>query len=501
MGNLEIFGQHELAELAQDKTRMAAMVGRVAGEPKAAEERPAILKELSDNRAGLARVERDQSDLEAELEEVPRLEERAKRFADSEVGNRLQESATLKSEEGVFAEARDRLGHCDTLIAEVDLAALAERLTAEIPGIAGSRREGILRPVSDALSDAAAALLTARDSIDAALTAARATTDTAAAAWNEAVKTDRESTSEVFRTLIEEGHKPDEYLATKARLDTLTKRSEHRKTLKKRHTKLLSERKELLMALAENDNAIADELRDAIKRANGATANAVVIKPVANPDRSELSQVIARHFKGQRAQVVAAIEDDGFSTRAFVDAARAGQSEIAKFGINGAQQRQLLALGEPLFRELEEISVGLAVEVQLNIAPKGKGTDLRKLEDLSKGQRATALLLLLLGASESPLVIDQPEDDLDNRFVYTGVVARLRELKGTRQIIATTHNANVPVLGDAELIVTLEGDGNNGWVAPHGTGSLDRPSVRSIAEDLLEGGREAFSARQHLYGF
>jgi hypothetical protein len=79
--------------------------------------------------------------------------------------------------------------------------------------------------------------------------------------------------------------------------------------------------------------------------------------------------------------------------------------------------------------------------------------DLRKLEDLSKGQRAIALLLLLLGASTSPLIVDQPEDEFDNRFVYHGVVLRLRELKGSSQIVVSTDNANVPVLGDAELVI------------------------------------------------
>ena len=162
-------------------------------------------------------------------------------------------------------------------------------------------------------------------------------------------------------------------------------------------------------------------------------------------------------------------------------------------------------LGKPTqmspIRAADPNSVGRAVDVQLNVAPKGKGTDLRRLEDLSKGQRATALLLLLLGASTSPLVIDQPEDDLDNRFVYDGVVKRLRALKGQRQVIVSTHNANVPVLGDAELVVTLEGNGRNGWTAPDGIGSLDTKAVREYAEDLLEGGRDAFRARQHLYGF
>ncbi|MCU1413806.1 MAG: family ATPase [Microbacteriaceae bacterium] len=109
--------------------------------------------------------------------------------------------------------------------------------------------------------------------------------------------------------------------------------------------------------------------------------------------------------------------------------------------------------------------------------------------------------MLLLGASTAPLIIDQPEDDLDNRFVYEGIVAKLRELKGSRQIIASTHNANVPVLGDAELIVALEGDGHHGWPMADGIGSLDDQPIRKLAEDLLEGGPAAFNARHHLYGF
>lgn len=78
---------------------------------------------------------------------------------------------------------------------------------------------------------------------------------------------------------------------------------------------------------------------------------------------------------------------------------------------------------------------------------------------------------------------------------------RLRALKGVRQVLVSTHNANVPVLGGAELVVTLEGDGQHGWLTSDGVGSLDVSTVRAYAEDLLEGGRDAFNARKHLYGF
>lgn len=139
--------------------------------------------------------------------------------------------------------------------------------------------------------------------------------------------------------------------------------------------------------------------------------------------------------------------------------------------------------------------------MRLDVSTVNGVKELKDMDSLSKGQRATALLLLLLGASTAPLVIDQPEDDLDNRFIYDGVVANLRKLKGVRQIIASTHNANVPVLGDAELIISLEGDGQHGKPAKNGIGSLDDASIRAQTENILEGGPAAFNARNHLYGF
>jgi hypothetical protein len=243
-------------------------------------------------------------------------------------------------------------------------------------------------------------------------------------------------------------------------------------------------------------------LTEAIRAANSATGGVVIVKPVSASDRKHIKTVIEQSISGQRNRIMAAIDQVSFSTRAFVEAVRKGEAELsAQFSISGAQARSLFDAGEPLFRQLEELSVGQAVEVQLDVQA-GTGTrEFKKMDDLSKGQRATALLLLLLGASNAPLVIDQPEDDLDNRFIYDGIVTHLRKLKGKRQIIASTHNANVPVLGDAELIVALEGDGQNGRAAADGIGSLDDVAIRSHVENVLEGGPAAFNARQHLYGF
>lgn len=128
----------------------------------------------------------------------------------------------------------------------------------------------------------------------------------------------------------------------------------------------------------------------------------------------------------------------------------------------------------------------------------------RDLSLLSGGQKATALLLLLFAQGGRPLILDQPEDDLDNRFVYEDVVALIRLEKGVsdanrrRQIITATHNANIPVNGDAELVLSLAD--YSGRCVVRTRASIDDSTVREEIRTVLEGGEEAFRRRAEKYG-
>ncbi len=115
---------------------------------------------------------------------------------------------------------------------------------------------------------------------------------------------------------------------------------------------------------------------------------------------------------------------------------------------------------------------------------------------LSTGQKCTAILPILLLESEAPLLIDQPEDNLDNAFVYDTVVQSVLEVKPKRQLIFVTHNPNIPVLGEAERVLVMESDGTSATVSAAGT--VDE--VRDHVERILEGGREAFMRRMQRYG-
>lgn len=114
---------------------------------------------------------------------------------------------------------------------------------------------------------------------------------------------------------------------------------------------------------------------------------------------------------------------------------------------------------------------------------------------LSTGQKCTAILPILMFDSANPLLIDQPEDNLDNSYVYHSVVTSVLQAKESRQLIFVTHNPNIPVLGDAGRIVVLESDGRVGKVKKLG----DVDACRDEIINLLEGGEDAFRLRGERY--
>jgi ABC-type multidrug transport system ATPase subunit len=142
--------------------------------------------------------------------------------------------------------------------------------------------------------------------------------------------------------------------------------------------------------------------------------------------------------------------------------------------------------------------------VELNVGSE-QAQIWKEIDQLSTGQKATAVLLLLLLESDAPLLIDQPEDDLDNRFIADVIVPTMREEKKKRQFVFSTHNANIPVLGDAEQIVGLTPVVDEGvecaTIPEELCGSIDTPAIKEMIKDLLEGGQEAFALRRQKYGF
>jgi DNA repair ATPase RecN len=498
IGLVEIFGQHELAELAGDPPSVAELVRRFAGSGGEDAGLARNLQKLRQSREDLKRAEEGRVELESELARAERLEEQVSHYETTDVPAKLAGQQRLTRDQAIFEEGKERIAGARQSHTTFMRAQRVLDLTVPIDGIEGAPQVARLQRVATAISALNTKLTELGAQAAQAFTSAEAEIEAAQQEWETATADELAGYGQVLRELNEKGLEPDKYMTTKAELTQLQTAKPRLAAHEKQIQNLLDQRDGLLGELRQHEIHRTEQLHTAVRAANEATAGVVVVRPIPTADRSRILEVIKDHVTGQRTQITAAVNALGFSPRALAAAIRSGSDALADFDIRGAQAAGLVSAGEALARELEELSVDLAVEVLLQIDGH---QGLRTMDQLSKGQRATALLLLLLGASEAPLIIDQPEDDLDNNFIYKGVVRNLRMLKGRRQVIATTHNANVPVLGDAELIVALESDGVHGRPSEGGIGSLDDSTIRALAENLLEGGPAAFNARHHLYGF
>jgi ABC-type Mn2+/Zn2+ transport system ATPase subunit len=172
------------------------------------------------------------------------------------------------------------------------------------------------------------------------------------------------------------------------------------------------------------------------------------------------------------------------------------------FSIGDAREI-LTRLGEPQNRfALERCPVQdrpkLTVTKKMQLSGKTQYVA-RDFARLSLGQQQSVLLALLLSSdSSAPLIIDQPEDNLDGEFIYHSLVPVLRRAKERRQVIVVTHNANIAVLGDAEQIIALKSTSDKSSIVARG--SIDDPAMKGVACQILEGSEEAFRQRARIYG-
>ena len=147
-------------------------------------------------------------------------------------------------------------------------------------------------------------------------------------------------------------------------------------------------------------------------------------------------------------------------------------------------------------------SLSLSFNTASNQSPDSKKKEMRDITKLSMGQKVVAALTFILSYSDSvedltPLIIDQPEDNLDSQYIYQTLVQKLRQVKRKRQVIIATHNSTLVTNSKAEQVVVLRSDNNHAWIEKSGY-----PTNRKIAHEILqylEGGRKSFKHRFFVY--
>ncbi|MEW5977422.1 MAG: TrlF family AAA-like ATPase [Acidobacteriota bacterium] len=324
--------------------------------------------------------------------------------------------------------------------------------------------------------------------------------------WRLTVKPLEEELNRIKQQLHTEALDPDRLLTLTEEKTALGPLLEDLDRLDRQRRDMLTRRRQMLDDLKRRrleEHQLRRERAEAIgAQLRGRLRLRVDFKAQKQDYRARLSSILKGSGVTADAQekLVAPEATDGM---ALAEAVRTGSAEVeSRFGLTiGMAQRlvQWLTAEEERIFELETLMPPDAVQVELKVDEA-----FRPLDRLSGGQRATAILLLLFALRGRILVLDQPDEDLDNRFVYEDIVTILREQKGLtpdqdrRQIVAATHNANIPVLGDAEQVVALEVEDGRARVVSRA--SIDDPPTRALIKRVMEGGDEAFSRRAEKYG-
>ena len=269
---------------------------------------------------------------------------------------------------------------------------------------------------------------------------------------------------------------------------------------------LRQERQELLQQLRDcrtMQNGLRKERADAIAESlNGRLDLRVEFKGEKENYKKNLSLLLNGSNISQDAIDRLALPEatDGLAA---AEAVRAGSKEVQTcFGLKPEMADRLihwLNADPSRLLDLEK----LIPQDALRFKMKSDG-QYRSLEHLSSARGAVEVLLLLLGLKSQILVIDQLEDYLDDQFVHEEILQILREQKGLKhqspqhQVILVTNDATIPVIGDAELVISLEVRGDRAHIV--GRASIDDRSMQELIKNLLQGGKEAFQKRAKRHG-
>lgn len=506
---VEVFGQHEISELAKSPEKRTRLLERfVERDAALAQHKADVRRQLEQSRAKIVDSDGELRQVEERLATLPALEETLKRFQDAGLEERLKEQSLLVREEQVLKTAAARLAPYRQVLEDLRRALPVDRVFVSQKALEGLPGREILAQIETVLSALDSELQSVATQLQEALDGADQRLASVKTKWEVRKKEVQAAYEKILRELQKSKVDGEEFIRLRRQIEELRPLRE-RQTIVQRARKEHEDRRRSL--LAEWEDVKAEEFRQlerAAKKVNKQLAERVRVQVAFAGNREPLFQLLKERVGGRLSETLDALRQvESLSLKELSDAWRAGKDALVeKYKLPSGQADRIAQAPSDVVMQIEELDLPHTTQIELNVAAEGQPAQWQKLEDLSTGQKATALLLLLLLESDAPLVVDQPEDDLDNRFITEGVVPKMREEKRRRQFVFATHNANIPVLGDAELIVGLTATGEAGQdgkvrMPKEHMGSIDAQSVRELVEEVLEGGREAFEMRRLKYGF
>ncbi len=507
ISGLEVYGQHEISELTRDKAKLADIIKRfIKDGGHVAVKMDDIRSRLKESRSGIDKIQQKIDEHDEALAALPALREKLKRFQATNLKVHAEEKTAVQAEERLLENVANKIAklkeYSEKMLPTTTSAetVLPEEANQKLPHRATLEPlQAIAQDVHNARSFASKALIDAHQK-------ALNDLEKIQNEWQPLSDATNERFEKAKSSLCKEGHQPDEYVDLDDQVARLEPKHTERQRLNCELADLRQRRQGIIDEWEKADASAYSELEHAAKRVSKKLRGTV--KAVIQPSSSiePLKKVLRSHSEGNISQALSKLEDlETLSLSMLAQTIRKGADAlIYEYGFSENSAKKIAASGESVALEVEECWIPPEAAIELNVG-RDDHENWKTLDNLSAGQKATAVLLLLLLDTDFPLVIDQPEDDLDNQFIAGHVVPIMRSGKKRRQFIFSSHNPNIPVLGDADQIIGLtpvvEDEGDRTKILDEDCGSIDKSSVQQLIKDLLEGGEQAFTTRRRKYGF
>lgn len=499
-----IIGQKELYYLSITPAFQLQLIDELIGEKirHIQEEFRKFIEELrEDGRRLLSLKERarKREDYDQKLKEI---EAKIRVYKELKVDEKLRRWTTIVDDEEKIKNAIEKLNGINK-----KMFFFFDESASELNYLENNLRRGrsenkfILEKMANEISQLKRAFEQSKKHVSKAIDHTRKSTEGLSVEWSDKKKEVEIDIQKIKRELAEKGLKPDE-------LERLTKEKAKLIPLIAELTKiekiienLENDRDKLKDEIGKKRHKIFNIRKEQLDEINDALKGRLKVEVKYEEDRDNFMEDIKNLLKGSKvsSDAVGVLVNtpnkvtDGLLLSQYIKGNE--QKLREEFNLTPAMSDRILEWlkdSEKLY-ELETLFPEDKIEIFLKV-----NEEYKIIDKLSIGQKATALLLLLFAQEDRIIVLDQPEEDLDNRFIYEDVVKILREMKEKRQLFIATHNANIPVLGDSELILVL--DTKNERCVIGNKGSIDKEDIKEDIKNIMEGGEEAFRIRVEKYG-
>jgi len=442
---LNIFGQRQLAELASSAA-LREFLARSVGDrwTSLVEDQRLIVRDLQSNGSAISARETALADLEDKASERSDFAERVDRARAAGADKVIVRLRAVSTENQSFR----RVQQWPKSMAD-SLSKAREVLPVPTP----PARPPAMQQLARRLAEAGSVVSEALERADEAVGAVASSLEAAQEAW---VAYFERQKAALEGDLADAGvTNPPDLAAWQTRLSELDDELSALPETRTRHADLAKQRDELLTRLRAGWRARSRLIEEAAQRVAGLLPPRVRLVTTPLGDRSGFRAALERSVQGQGVRSDQLDKLAGLDPATVLKATEAGVDALVALGVTANTAAKFAGLAPDARRSLELAEIQDHIRIEMDPSPAGTG-DWRDVGDVSPGQRATALLALVLVGGKEPLIIDQPEDDLDNRYIYEEVVGVLTRVCEERQVIVATHNANIPVLGDAEFLIALD---------------------------------------------